>query len=408
MAQDDSDSDDSQPSLFDDPGTMAQAYLSQDHYTSAPHATPGSDEQNDPLHSYDLKPPPPALALSNIELLHDRLFSVDHLKLILRNASYISRFSNFLSRYRPQSAPSLQRYIDTQKAISAVKYANALAGELAPGASAAQVDKTFENQARQAVEDLVSDALPAYVTHRMVQVSTEALVKEITGQNTPIMRELVRGLAEVYCLTDPSLPDNPIVYASEEFYRCTQYGRDYVIGRNCRFLQGPRTPGAAVNRLLEALSDGQEICETILNYRRDGSPFMNLLMIAPLFDNKGTVRYFIGAQIDINGLIEGGRGLDSFEGLLTQDRSDQRYQSRGPQTRDEALADLSSLWDTEELATVKKSNVEKPSSQSGKSGSSRMFFGMDDPSDKNLWPAPSLGPSGRLPGVFQNASFLLL
>lgn len=46
--------------------------------------------------------------------------------------------------------------------------------------------------------------------------------QEITGQGTPVMRELVNGLAEVYCLSDPSLPDNPIVYASEEFYKCTQ------------------------------------------------------------------------------------------------------------------------------------------------------------------------------------------
>jgi len=50
-----------------------------------------------------------------------------------------------------------------------------------------------------------------------------------------------------------------------EFYRTTQYGRDYVIGRNCRFLQGPKSSGASVQRLIDALADGQEICETILN-----------------------------------------------------------------------------------------------------------------------------------------------
>lgn len=50
-----------------------------------------------------------------------------------------------------------------------------------------------------------------------------------------------------------------------EFFRCTQYGRDYAIGRNCRFLQGPRSSNASVARLVEALSEGQEICETILN-----------------------------------------------------------------------------------------------------------------------------------------------
>jgi len=50
-----------------------------------------------------------------------------------------------------------------------------------------------------------------------------------------------------------------------EFYNQSQYGRDYVIGRNCRFLQGPKTSGATVARLIDALAEGQEICEIILN-----------------------------------------------------------------------------------------------------------------------------------------------
>lgn len=81
--------------------------------------------------------------------------------------------------------------------------------------TAAVLDRNFEAKSLRASDALVSEALPGYVTHRLVQIVTECLVKEITGNNSPIMRELVVGLAEVYCLTDPSLPDNPIVYASE-------------------------------------------------------------------------------------------------------------------------------------------------------------------------------------------------
>jgi len=50
-----------------------------------------------------------------------------------------------------------------------------------------------------------------------------------------------------------------------EFYNTSQYGKDYVIGRNCRFLQGPKTSNATVKRMIEALAAGQEITETILN-----------------------------------------------------------------------------------------------------------------------------------------------
>jgi len=113
----------------------------------------------------------------------------------------------------------LQRYREVQKAITAIEYANAVADQLSPGSVAAILQQDFEHRSRTAIDVLVNEALPGYVTHRFTQIVTETMVKEITGQNTPMMRELVPSLAEVYCLTDPALPDNPIVYASEEFYR---------------------------------------------------------------------------------------------------------------------------------------------------------------------------------------------
>lgn len=209
-----------QPSVFDD-GENSQAYgTGADHHTQ-PTTTRAPSGDEAPMGSYDLQPPPPASALSNVEYLAERVWSADHLKLILRDPTYASRFTHFLNKYKPESSQLLQRYIEIQKAIAAVDYANAVAGSVSRGSAVvANVDGGFEARASGAVEQLVNDALPGYVTHRLVQVVTETLVKEITGQNTPIMRELVNGLAEVYCLTDPSLPDNPIVYASEGMQIC--------------------------------------------------------------------------------------------------------------------------------------------------------------------------------------------
>lgn len=146
---------------------------------------------------------------------------------------------------------------------------------------------------------------------------------------------------------------------------------------------------------------------------------MNLLMIAPLYDNKGAVRYFIGAQIDVNGLIEGGRGIDSFEKLLQEDKGQDRYAGRGVSKKpEEALSDLAGLWNEDDLESINggggagASRRGKGSTAGGSgtttpvkrkaAGNTRRFVGMDDPTDQGLWPAPSLGPSGRLPGVFQN------
>lgn len=198
-------------SVFDEP-------TYEDHYTDPTEQSRGASSDDAPG-SYDLKAPPPGNILENIEYLSERLFSADHIKYILRDPSFANRFISFLTKYRPESRHYVEQYTNVQKAISAVQYANAIAESLGgPGATAAQPDEDFEMITKRSVEDLVDNALPGYITHRLVQIVTEVLVKEITGQNTPIMRELVNGLAEVYCLTDPALPDNPIVYASEGMF----------------------------------------------------------------------------------------------------------------------------------------------------------------------------------------------
>lgn len=202
-----------------------------------------------------------------------------------------------------------------------------------------------------------------------------------------------------------------------EFYNVTQYGRDYSIGRNCRFLQGPRTPESSVRRLIDAISAGEEVCETLINYRRDGSPFMNLLMIAPLYDNKGDVRYFLGCQIDISPLIEGGRGLDSFSQLLHQDRADAQTAAGAGRDPINLLGELGQMLNEPEADLV-RGRMRSSSRGSGKSTPSpkrrphpRRFLSMDDSkeskpetSSRTMWPDASLGHSGRLPGVYRNVS----
>lgn len=204
----------SPPSVFD------AADDGQEQYTEPTTAhLSGSDEPG----SYDLKPPPPSVSHTNIEALSERFFSVDHLDVILRDHSLTSRFTHFLNQYRPNATPTLVRYLETKKAITAIEYANSIAEQLPtpsghPPYSAATVDERFEARSKHTVEELVQDALPGYVTHRLVHLVTDTLVKEITGNNAPIMREMIPSLAEVYCVTDPSLADNPIVYASEGMY----------------------------------------------------------------------------------------------------------------------------------------------------------------------------------------------
>ena len=100
-------------------------------------------------------------------------------------------------------------------------------------------------------------------------------------------------------LTNPNLEDNPIVYANEAFVHTTGYARSAVIGRNCRFLQGDGTDKAAVDVLRAAIEADQNVAVDILNYKANGAPFMNRLVVSPILDSKGKSQYFIGIQKEL-------------------------------------------------------------------------------------------------------------
>jgi PAS domain S-box-containing protein len=97
-------------------------------------------------------------------------------------------------------------------------------------------------------------------------------------------------------ISDPTRPDNPIIYVSDEFEKQTGYPPQEVLGRNCRFLQGPETDPKSVQAIREAIAARTEITIDLLNYRKDGTQFWNRLRIRPLFDDKGKLQYFVGAQ----------------------------------------------------------------------------------------------------------------
>ena len=209
---------------------------------------------------------------------------------IFADPSFLLNFMSFLKAHRPQSVPTLMYYLDASKALKAIHYANAVAGALEPLQEQGLVpiqEKTrnieLEQRAGRAFDLLVQDDLPAYVTLLYIQVAKSNInPSTISGQ--PNVQETSEGFAEVFCLTDPSRPDNPIVFASKgnlhahkisslklanngcaAFHSMTQYSMNYIVGRNCRFLQGPKTNRSSIDRIRSAVQAGREHCEVILN-----------------------------------------------------------------------------------------------------------------------------------------------
>jgi PAS domain S-box-containing protein len=101
-------------------------------------------------------------------------------------------------------------------------------------------------------------------------------------------------------VTDPNLPDNPVIFANHAFLRMTGYEFTEIIGSNCRFLQGPETDRATIDEVRAAVAERRELATEILNYRKDGSTFWNALFISPVFDEKGELVYFFGSQLDVS------------------------------------------------------------------------------------------------------------
>lgn len=101
-------------------------------------------------------------------------------------------------------------------------------------------------------------------------------------------------------VSDPTLPDNPIIYVNPAFEALTGYTAAEIIGRNCRFLQGPNTDPDDIACIRTAVAERRRVTLDLLNYRRNGSPFWNRLMVTPVFaDKPDTVRYFFASQFDV-------------------------------------------------------------------------------------------------------------
>lgn len=96
--------------------------------------------------------------------------------------------------------------------------------------------------------------------------------------------------------SDPSLPDNPMIFVSDEFEAQTGYSPEEAVGRNCRFLQGPETSEDAIQAIRHGLRAETRFTIDILNYRKDGSTFINRLRIRPIYDTDGQLLFFAGAQ----------------------------------------------------------------------------------------------------------------
>ena len=100
-------------------------------------------------------------------------------------------------------------------------------------------------------------------------------------------------------VSNPRLTDNPIIACNQAFIELTGYSTEEIIGRNCRFLRGVGTEADLSDQLRVGIAGKVPVMVEILNYKKDGTPFRNAVMVAPIFDGDGELEYFLGSQVEL-------------------------------------------------------------------------------------------------------------
>ncbi|THU92952.1 hypothetical protein K435DRAFT_780004 [Dendrothele bispora CBS 962.96] len=157
--------------------------------------------------------------------------------------------------------------------------------------------------------------LPVYSTTGFDLLSV--LARVATRPNPQVALGPV-DLTSSFAVVDVRRFDHPIIYCSPTFCRLTGYEEHEILGRNCRFLQSPDgnqpkgeirkfTSHEAVSHIKKHLAADKEVQTSIVNYRKNGEAFINLVTIIPIRggdigmpseDDK--VVYHVGFQVDLN------------------------------------------------------------------------------------------------------------
>ncbi|KAM0746620.1 hypothetical protein T439DRAFT_384030 [Meredithblackwellia eburnea MCA 4105] len=231
---------------------------------------------------------------------------------------------------------------------------------LAAFATVSSIDAALDPPARHLLKSLYGNQFQSFIKYKLMENASDESEVGQAGPTTPPKLGNRRT-------PHHTLPDHPIVLVSRGFEAVTGYSAKSIIGRNCRFLQGPATSPASVQRIRDALNQGKTTSTLILNYQRTGTAFYNLLCIIPLRDATGAVAYFIGGQVNVTGMLTSSGAL-SFLVSSDQALSDSELLPTGN-------ASFSPQFLAYQAALRSDLNMVQPSSMVSASGSIRRAAG---------------------------------
>ncbi len=132
--------------------------------------------------------------------------------------------------------------------------------------------------------------------------------------------DLIEGSPIASVVSDPRLPDNPLIAINKAFEDLTGFSKEECVGRNCRFLAGSGTEPWLTEKIREGVREHKPVLVEILNYKKDGTPFRNAVLVAPIYGDEDQLQYFLGSQVEIaegDSSVSIGRQQRAAEALKT-------------------------------------------------------------------------------------------
>jgi len=259
--------------------------------------------------------PPPSEVLrameSIVDLLRDHTGKNGILELMLSQDKHGYTPLDYVV---PSQQPNWRRVVDRVVAWATEEARNEDEGQGDYSSSSfLEDDNNTKEEAAKEEEAFLDSSRPgrsemdqiAVAPSRVLELETceRSLVRDVVAEASPDDRRLLLQLCSnsaSFLMSDARDPDAIIVAVSPNFVACTGYDASDVIGRNCRFLQGPGTDKRAVDVIKAGVENGVDTSVCLLNYKADGTPFWNQFFVAALRDADGQIVNYVGVQCEVN------------------------------------------------------------------------------------------------------------
>lgn len=148
----------------------------------------------------------------------------------------------------------------------------------------------------------INDTRKNQLDRLRIRLESERRASELASRRvaeSKIYKNAIENSIVGVTICDMTLPDCPTIYVNDAFTKITGYNKDFAIGKNCRYLQGPKTNPKEIARIRECIRAGKPYSGTLLNYKSDGSIFVNNLTLTPIRNENNTkIKYYLANQIE--------------------------------------------------------------------------------------------------------------